>query len=235
VVSFAAACLVVKKKVFVSLGKTMLQYLIFDLDETIYPRDSGLMQEISRRINLYMIEKLGMEPETVPRLRREYWDKYGTTSRGLQLLHDIDVVDYMDFVHDAPVHHYVAPNPELDAALASLPQRKVIFTNATAAHARSVLDIVGVAHHFEATYDAFFAQNESKPAPGAYRRLLDALGVSGTACLMVEDAARNLRPAKALGMTTVLVDPPRGADVDGVDYVIDRIADIGRVIDEVHR
>ena len=213
----------------------MLQYLVFDLDETIYPRDSGLMQEISRRINLYMIAKLGMDPASVSRLRREYWDKYGTTSRGLQLLHDIDVEEYMAFVHDAPLHDYIAPDPELDAALASLPQRKVIFTNATAAHARAVLDVVGVAHHFEATYDAFFVENESKPAPGAYRRLLSALGVGGEACLMIEDTVRNLRPAKAVGMATVLVSPPPGADVQGADYVIDRIADIGRVVKEVVR
>ncbi|MBN1933300.1 MAG: pyrimidine 5'-nucleotidase, partial [Anaerolineae bacterium] len=65
----------------------MLNVLIFDLDETIYPRSSGLMQEISRRINLYMIEKMGMDPAIVSRLRREYWEHYGTTSRGLQLLH----------------------------------------------------------------------------------------------------------------------------------------------------
>jgi putative hydrolase of the HAD superfamily len=213
----------------------VLNTLIFDLDETIYPRDSGLMQAISQRINLYMIEKLGMDPETVSQLRREYWHKYGTTSRGLQLLHDIDVDDYMAFVHDAPLGDYIAPNPELDAALASLPQRKVIFTNATAAHAHAVLDVVGVRHHFEATYDAFFAENESKPAPGSYRRLLDALGVGGEVCLMVEDAARNLRPARALGMVTVLVAPPAGADREGVDYVIDRIADIGRVVREVDR
>lgn len=211
----------------------VLNTLIFDLDETIYPRDSGLMQAISQRINLYMIDKLGMDPENVSRLRREYWHKYGTTSRGLQLLHDIDVDDYMDFVHDAPLRDYIAPNPELDAVLAALPQRKVIFTNATAAHARAVLDVVGVRHHFEAMYDAFFAENESKPAPGSYHRLLNTLGVGGEVCLMVEDTARNLRPAKALGMTTVLVAPPVGADTEGADYVIDRIADIGRVVREV--
>lgn len=213
----------------------MLTHLIFDLDETIYPRDSGLMQAISQRISRYMIERLGMDPEEVPRLRREYWHTYGTTSRGLQLLHGIDVNDYMAFVHDVPLHDYIAANPELDTALASLPQRKVVFTNATTAHAHAVLDIVGVRHHFEATYDAFFAKNESKPAPASYRRLLDVLDVGGEACLMVEDTARNLHPAKTLGMVTVLVAPPEGADLDGVDYVIDRIVEIGRVVREADR
>jgi len=213
----------------------VLEYLIFDLDETIYPRSSGLMQAISHRINRYMIERLGMPPERVSRLRREYWTRYGTTSRGLQLRHSIDVYDYMQFVHDAPLREYIGPNPELDAVLAALPQRKVIFTNATAAHARAVLEVVGVAHHFAAIYDAFFVEHESKPAMGAYRRLLAALHAPAPACLMVEDTARNLRPAKSLGMTTVLVDPPPGGDLTGVDFKICRVAEIGRVVREAGR
>ena len=213
----------------------VLNYLIFDLDETIYPRDSGLMQAISARISLYMIERLGMDPAEVQRLRRAYWHQYGTTSRGLQLLHGIDLADYMCYVHDVPVQDYIGPDPALDAALAALPQRKVIFTNASQAHARAVLEVVGVARHFEAVYDAFFFGNQSKPAPDAYRRLLSVLGVPGSACLMIEDTARNLRPARSLGMVTALVDPPAGMDVDGADYVIERVADVVWVVQEVEQ
>lgn len=211
----------------------MLQYLIFDLDETLYPRKSGLMQAISDRISVYMIERMGMDPDVVPTLRRRYWQEYGTTSRGLQLLYHIDVDDYMRFVHDIPLSEYIGPNACLDAALASLPQRKVVFTNATAQHAQAVLQVVGVAHHFAAIYDALFFRNESKPAPAAYQRLLEELRAAGRACLMVEDSARNLLPARALGMVTVLVDPAPDADVDGADYVIDEIAEIAKVVKEV--
>lgn len=208
----------------------MLSHLIFDLDETIYPRDSGLMQAISERISLYMIDRLGMDPAIVPELRREYWSKYGTTSRGLQLFNDIDVNDYMTFVHDLPLSEYVQPNPDLDAALLRLPQTKVVFTNATVQHAESVLDIVGVRRHFEVILDSLFCENEAKPAVAAYRRVVDYLGVSATSCAMIEDAARNLRPAKSLGIATVLVNPPPGADVEGADYIIERISDIGDLV-----
>lgn len=213
----------------------MLECLIFDLDETIYPRESGLMRAISERISLYMIHKLGMDPDVVPQLRRRYWEEYGTTSRGLQILHGIDVEDYMLYVHDLPLERYIGPNPGLEAVLSALPQRKVIFTNATTRHARAVLSTVGVAHLFDAIYDALFVENESKPAPGAYRRLLADLGVEGPACLLVEDAVRNLRPAKDLGMVTVLVDPPPDMQADGVDYVIERIVDIGAVVRDAER
>lgn len=210
----------------------MLSHLVFDCDDTLYPRHSGLMQAISERISRYMIERMGMDPEIVPRLRRAYWEQYGTTSRGLQAVYGLDVDEYMRYVHDLPLDRYIRPDPALDAVLDALPQRKVVFTNATAEHARAVLDVVGVGHHFQEIYDAFFLCNEGKPAPGGYRRLLDALEVEGQNCLFVEDSARNLRPAKELGMVTVLVDPLDG-DLDGADFVIERVADIGRVVREV--
>ena len=191
------------------------------------------MQAISERISLYMIERMGMDPEVVPGLRRAYWEQYGTTSRGLQAVHGLDVEEYMDYVHDLPLNQYIYPDPAFAAALDALPQLKVVFTNATVDHARAVLDVVGVSHHFDEIYDAFFLRNEGKPAPGGYRRLLEALDVEGAHCLFAEDSARNLRPAKALGMVTVLVDPRPGDDVDGTDYVIERIADIGRVVREI--
>jgi putative hydrolase of the HAD superfamily len=211
----------------------VLEYLVFDLDETIYPRSSGLMQAMGERISAYMIERLGMDPAVVPALRRTYWHEYGTTSRGLQLLHDIDVQDYMEYVHDLPLRDYIGPNLALGEMLGTLPQRKVVFTNATAAHAHAVLDVVGIASHFEAVYDAFFVGNESKPAPGAYRRLLSALEVSGAKCMMIEDTARNLRPARALGMVTVLIDAAPEKDLGGVDYVIDDIVELGRIVEQI--
>jgi putative hydrolase of the HAD superfamily len=177
-----------------------------------------------------MIERMGMDPDIVPNLRRQYWTNYGTTSRGLELLHDLDVEDYMQFVHDLELSEYIGPNPALDVVLSAMPQTKIIFTNATAEHAEAVLKVVGVRRHFSAIYDAFFCENEAKPAESAYRRLLTHLGAAGSRCIMVEDTARNLRPAKALGMTTVLVDPPVGADVDGADHIIQEVAEIGDIV-----
>ena len=208
----------------------MLEVLVFDLDETMYPRDLGLMQAISGRISAYMIERMGMDPDIVPSLRRQYWEQYGTTSRGLQLLHGLDVADYMHYVHDLPLGEYIQANPGLDGMLAALPQEKVIFTNASAAHARAVLSALGVAHHFARIYDAFFAGNQGKPAMRSYERLLGELRVPGEVCLMAEDTVRNLRPAKSLGMVTVLVDPQPGTDTDGVDHIVDAVIEVGRVV-----
>jgi putative hydrolase of the HAD superfamily len=208
----------------------LLSHLVFDLDQTIYPRGSGLMQAIGERIMLYMTDVMGLEPETVPELRHRYWRQYGTTSRGLAVHHELDVEHYMDYVHDLPLEAYLRPDPDLDAMLSELPQRKVIFTNATASHAHGVLRVMGLERHFDGVYDVFFCENEGKPALSAYRRLLTTLEVSAKRCLMVEDSIVNLLPAGELGMVTVLVDPPEGEDVDRIDYVISRVADVGRIV-----
>jgi putative hydrolase of the HAD superfamily len=191
------------------------------------------MEAIGDRIMQYMIERMGMDPAIVPTLRRRYWKQYGTTSRGLAVRHELDVDDYMEYVHDLPLREYIGPDPELDAALGALSQRKVIFTNATAAHAHAVLDVMRLAHHFDGVYDVYFCGNEGKPAPKAYLRLLGTLGVKAENCLLVEDSVANLVPARSLGMTTVLVDPPPDVELVGVDYVIPRVAEIGEVVREL--
>lgn len=42
-----------------------------------------------------------------------------------------------------------------------------------------------------------------KPSPVIYQRCLDALGLTGPECVFVDDHARNLPPAEALGITTI--------------------------------
>lgn len=44
----------------------------------------------------------------------------------------------------------------------------------------------------------------AKPDPAIYELTLDRLGLPGQACVFVDDHARNLPPAEALGITTVL-------------------------------
>jgi putative hydrolase of the HAD superfamily len=196
----------------------MFQHLILDLDETLYPRSAGLMAEIGRRIPLYMIERMGFTPDEAERLRRRYFIQYGTSLRGLQIENDVDADDYLRFVHDIQLEKYLAPNPALDAMLGRIRLDKVIFTNADAAHARRVMDRLGVTRHFSQVMDIHTMDYHCKPDPEAYRRVLDVLGVPGTVCVMAEDSERNLRPARELfGMTTVIVD---GQMAEGVDYAI---------------
>lgn len=147
--------------------------------------------------------------------------------RGLQLNHHIDPEEFLRYVHDIPLDQYLRPNPELDAALASIPQEKVIFTNASREHAEQVLEQLGIRRHFSRIVDVRDMDYESKPQAPAYRRVCELLSVDPANCLLVEDNVRNLQPAKALGMTTVLVGHQEGSTDGSVDFVLGHIEEIG--------
>ncbi len=205
----------------------MFKYLILDLDETLYPRHTGLMAQIGQRIPLYMVTRMGFSPAEAETLRKRFFAQYGTSLRGLQLEFEIDAEDYLQFVHDVRLADYIAPDPALDAMLGRIPLAKVIFTNADTAHARRVTDRLGVTHHFQRVIDIHAVSYYCKPYREAYAHVLDVLGVPGPACIMVEDSARNLVPAHELGITTVLVD---GQKADGVDYVIGHVLQLEELV-----
>ena len=201
--------------------------IIFDLDETLYPRTAGLMQEIGARITRYLIERMHYSPEDAHIKKARYYDKYGTSLRGLMAEETVDSEDYLRFVHDIDIARYIGPAPQLDAMLAHMPLRKIVFTNATVEHARRVLDLLGIIRHFERIIDIRAVDYVSKPDPGAYRRILDLIGAQAGECMLVEDNPRNLQPARALGMKTILVDH---ADCAEVDFCVNTVLQVGDVV-----
>ena len=215
------------------MSKT-LKYLFFDLDETLYPSRSGLMAGMGKLMSRYMEERLGMSPTEVLTLRKHYYHVYGTTMRGLQLHHGVDPEDYLAYVHDLPLEDYIGPNDELDRVLAEIETEKVIFTNASAEHARRVLAILGIERHFSRIIDVRATGYIAKPDPVAYQRALAISGAEGSECLLVDDRVPNLAPAKELGMITVLVseDETRSQQnpSPNADFVISEAAEIGKVM-----
>jgi len=208
----------------------MIKYILFDLDDTLYSKKTGLMAAIGQRIHQYMQERVGLDPVGARDLRRHYLQTYGTTLKGLQVHYNVDTEEYLTYVHDVPLGDYLQPDEALDRVLAEIQAEKVVFTNATTEHARQVLRFLGVEHHFSRIVDLRATNYVNKPQPGAYLRALDILGARPEECLMVEDSVRNLRPAKELGMGTVLVN---GSGGDGVDFAIDDVIQVGEVFRQI--
>lgn len=183
-----------------------LTTLLFDLDDTLYASQNGLWSAIRDRMGDYMVERLGFPPDEVPAIRHKYYTTYGTTLRGLQIHHQVDVDEYLAYVHDLPLRDFIQPDPALRTLLLSLPQPRWIFTNADANHARRVMDVLGVADCFMGIIDLRALDFVCKPNPEAYRRAMALAGVSDPCqCVMFDDAPHNLKPATELGVYTVLV------------------------------
>lgn len=200
------------------LIRTMIRYILFDLDETLYPPSSGLMPAITERMREYLERQYNLSPEDAHSMQKRYWTEYGTTLRGLMLEHEIDPSQYLNFVHDIQVAEYIQPNPELNTLLARIPYEKVIVTNADTPHALRVLNQLGITAQFSRIFDIVFMEYECKPARGAYERVLRALDARGDECILVEDTARNLTTARELGIRTILLLHPEALEQPSVRF-----------------
>jgi putative hydrolase of the HAD superfamily len=198
---------------------------VFDLDNTLYPASCRLFDQIHARMQRFIAERLELTPEAALAVQKSYFRQYGTTMRGLMTVNRVDPHDFMRYVHDVDLS-CVPANPALKAALAALPGRKLVHTNGSAAHAARILAHLGIAASFSGIFDIADAGFEPKPAPAGYHALLQRHRVRAETALMVEDIARNLEPAAALGMTTAwlrgTIDwAATGAEGAHIHYIVD--------------
>lgn len=194
----------------------MYKVIFFDLDDTLYPRSAQLMRMIGERITDYIIHTIGIPADQADAARRRWRSRYGTALRGMiEDGYTFDLDDFFRYVHDIPLGH-VAPDPELRAMLLRLPLRRVVLTNSNIEHADRILAHLQIADCFERVIDIRALGLINKPDPRAYELALEMVGVTAGEAILVEDTPANVAPARALGMTTILVDcPPGSADAVG--------------------
>lgn len=207
---------------------------IFDLDNTLYPASADLFGLIDARMTDFVQRLLGLDWESARKLQKDYFHDHGTTLSGLMADHGVDPHAFLDYVHDIEMD-VLEEDRRLIAALARLPGRKLIFTNGDAPYARRVLARIGLSETFEAIHDIHACAYEPKPAPSAYVRMAEAFGIAPRESLFVEDMARNLKPAKAIGMTTVWVNngSEQGRGDDDRAYVDHEITDLGAWLHDI--
>jgi putative hydrolase of the HAD superfamily len=195
---------------------------IFDLDNTLYPASARLFDRIDAKMGAFISERLGVDLVEARRIQKGYFLGHGTTLAGMTADHGVDAHEFLDYVHDIEMD-VLEENAPLAAAIAKLPGRKIVFTNADTPYASRVLDRLGLAESFEAVHDIHAMDLRPKPEASAYAGLCAAFGLDPAESLFVEDMARNLKPAKAIGMTTVWVDngSEQAADADRsyIDFI----------------
>jgi putative hydrolase of the HAD superfamily len=202
---------------------------IFDLDNSLYPASADLFALIDVRMGEFIQQLLGCGHEEARRLQKRYFREHGTTLAGLMSHHGVAPRAFLDYVHDIDLARITA-DPRVVDALDRLPGRKFVFTNGDEAYARRVLDRLGLANAFDGLHDIHAMNYVPKPDPRAYRAMCDLHAIAPERALFVEDMARNLAPAKALGMTTLWVDngseqASRGLDLSFIDYRTSNIGD----------
>lgn len=203
------------------------QYIIFDLDNTLYPKESGLLNQIDRQIDLFIGRKLGIPETKISKLRNEYWEKYGTTLGGMVVGHQIDPEEYINYTYNVKVTDYIKPDPSLVKVLGELEGRKVVFSNSPLKYVEEVLEVLQVRGFFEKVFDIHFCNYIGKPNPSSYFKVLADLGVDGKECLFIDDTPVNVLGGEGAGMTSILL----GSDLtNNIKWRISDLTELPMVI-----
>lgn len=206
---------------------------IFDLDNTLYPASADLFGLIDKRMTAYVGRVLGLSEAEAYATQKRFFQEHGTTLSGLMRQHEVDPHHFLADVHAIEMDA-LEEDARLARLIARLPGRKLVFTNGDADYARRVLARLGLSETFEAIHDIHACAYLPKPDPAAYRSFCEAQAVDPTRACFVEDMARNLKPAKAIGMATVWIDngSEQGHDADR-SFVDHRITDLGDWLEQL--
>ena len=193
---------------------------IFDLDNTLYAPSAKLFDLIDARMGAFIMRLLNVDAAEARRVQKQYFHDHGTTMAGLMRHHGVHPEDFLVDVHDIALDRLTV-DPRLRAGLERLPGRKLVFTNADADYAARVLAARGIADLFDGICDIRVTRYTPKPDAAAYEMMVAHLGIDPAKSLFVEDMARNLTPAKRLGMTTVWLD--NGSESGHRDHLPDHV------------
>ena len=177
---------------------------IFDLDNTLYSPEEEIFSQIDERMTKFIIDKFKINNEEAFNIQKKYFIEYGTTLSGLMKKNNIDTDEFLEFVHDIDLD-ILKPDKKLNKIISNLPGKKFIFTNGSKKHAQNVLKKLEMNAIFDDIYDIKDSNFIPKPNMEAYTTFINKMGIDVNKSIMFEDIARNLQPAKELGIISVLI------------------------------
>ncbi|HTP60854.1 MAG TPA: pyrimidine 5'-nucleotidase [Burkholderiales bacterium] len=179
---------------------------IFDLDNTLHDARPHIFPSMHGQMNAWLMRRFSVDEEGANRMRRFFWERYGTTMRGLVRHHGEDPRKFIRETHQFPeLAPMVVGEYALGHALARLEGKRLVFSNAPRHYVEEVLRALGVARWFDAVYTIESTRYRPKPAVQGFRVLLRAHNLEARRCALIDDMPENLRAAKRLGMSTVWV------------------------------
>ena len=207
---------------------------IFDLDNTLYSGKTKVFEQVDKRMSKYISDKLNISVEEAKKIQKNYFHEYNTTLNGMIKNHKIDPDEFLEFVHDINID-FLQKDPALAEEIEKLDGKKIIFTNGSRKHAINVSKKIGIEQLFDDIFDIVDAEFIPKPLLEPYKKLIKKHKIDPKLCVLVEDIARNLKPAYEMGMKTIWIknDEPwasKFSDSNFVNYKTNNLSEFLRKI-----
>ena len=182
-----------------------IKFWIFDLDNTLYSGKTKVFEQVDKKMTEYISKKLKVDKEDAKKIQKNYFHEYNTTLNGMIKNHKINAHEFLEFVHDINID-FLQKDMELAKEIERLDGIKIIFTNGSRKHALNVTKRLGVDQLFDDIFDIVDCNFIPKPLMEPYKKLVEKHKIDPKLCVLVEDIARNLKPAYEMGMKTVWIE-----------------------------
>ena len=182
-----------------------IKYWIFDLDNTLYSGKTKVFEQVDKKMSKYISDKLNISIGEARKIQKNYFHEYNTTLNGMIKNHKINANEFLDFVHDINID-FLKKDKKLADELEKLEGKKIIFTNGSRKHALNVTSKIGINQYFDGIFDIVDSDFIPKPSMEPYKKLVEKHKIDPKLSVLVEDIARNLKPAYEMGMKTVWIE-----------------------------
>ena len=182
-----------------------IKFWIFDLDNTLYSGNTKVFEQVDKKMTEYISKKLKVDKEEAKKIQKKYFYEYNTTLNGMIKNHKINALEFLEFVHDINIE-FLQKDPGLAKEIERLDGIKIIFTNGSRKHALNVTKKLGIDQLFDDMFDIVDSDFIPKPLMEPYKKLVKKHKIDPKLCVLVEDIARNLKPAYEMGMKTVWIE-----------------------------
>ena len=218
-----------------------MKYLLLDLDGVCYGSHNGYPLEkvfglVSKRMTLFIQEKLGLDEKKAKELQTNYFYKYNTSLNGLMLHHNVIGDEFLKYVHDIDIS-FMKEDKIRRNELENLNMEKFIFTNGSAEHAQNILTRLGVYDLFgkEKVFDIKDAGYIPKPEAQTFDLMVKKFGINPKETIYIEDIAKNLSIGFEKGCTTVwLINDEHFGKIDSdKDYISHKIENLSLFLKEI--
>ena len=218
-----------------------MKYLLLDLDGVCYGSHNGYPLEkvfglVSKRMTLFIQEKLGLDEKKSKELQTNYFYKYNTSLNGLMLHHNVIGDEFLQYVHDIDIS-FMKKDKIMRNELENLNMEKFIFTNGSAQHAQNILTRLGIYDLFgkEKVFDIKDAGYVPKPEAQTFDLMVKKFDINPKETIYIEDIAKNLSTGFEKGCTTVwLINDEHFGKIDSdKDYISHKIENLSLFLKEI--